>query len=107
LVIGLREIRRPVLSMSINRQRAKEIQAEIRQVLMRDWDPIGVCNEPNAQDEYDSYIGDISSLLVSRASQEEIAQYLLSVETEEMEYDPCENSARLPVARALLAIKFE
>lgn len=29
------------------------------------WDPIGVKDEPNAQDEYDSYLGGVYELLVS------------------------------------------
>jgi hypothetical protein len=91
--------------MSINRLRIKEIQGEIRQVLMRDWDPIGVRDEPNAQDEYDSYIGRVYSLIAKRASEEEIAQYLLSVETEKMGYGPVARGGLLPVARALLARK--
>ena len=29
------------------------------------WDPIGVKDEPNAQDEYDGYLGGVYELLVS------------------------------------------
>jgi len=35
-------------------QRAAEIQDSIRQVLFRDWDPIGVSDNPKLADEYDS-----------------------------------------------------
>jgi hypothetical protein len=34
------------------------------------WDPIGVKDEPNAQDEYDGYLG-VYELLVSGASDED------------------------------------
>ncbi len=36
--------------------RAREYQSAIRKILMEEWDPIGVSDIPEAQDEYDSYI---------------------------------------------------
>jgi len=57
-------------------QRAKQIQDQIRSILMRDWDPIGVGEIPEAWDEYDGYIGGIYRLLYSRASVEEVALHL-------------------------------
>ncbi len=50
--------------------------AAARDVLIREWDPIGVGDAPEAQDEYDSYIpGTLRMLLVGRTDQE-IADYL-------------------------------
>lgn len=43
----------------IDRGRIQEIQRQIREILMRDWDPIGVHGIPEAADEYDMYIGGI------------------------------------------------
>jgi|SRR5690242_3248274 len=56
------------------RQRAKEIQDQIRSILVRDWNPIGVDDIP--ADEYDGYIGGIYRLLCSDASVEDIARHL-------------------------------
>jgi hypothetical protein len=41
------------------RRNARKIQESIRLVLLRDWDPIGVQDVPEAQDEYDSYVGGV------------------------------------------------
>ena len=54
-------------------------------MLMQVWDPIGIKDEPNAQDEYDGYLGKVYELLVGGAPDERIAQYLFEVVTERME----------------------
>lgn len=90
--------------MSIEEYRSRSIRVEIRHVLMRKWDPIGVREEPNAQDEYDSYIDDVFALIVKRASENEIAKYLLWVETERMGLNVHPTVDLLPIARTLLAI---
>jgi len=51
------------------------------------WDPIGVQNEPNAQDEYDGYVGDIYELLVRKATDQEITDRLLYIVQETMALD--------------------
>jgi hypothetical protein len=61
-------------------QRAKEIQESIRKVLLRDWDPIGVADVEEAQDEYDSYIGGVYRLLASGGSEDDIVNYLWQAE---------------------------
>ncbi|MEP7354061.1 MAG: hypothetical protein ABI824_12595 [Acidobacteriota bacterium] len=40
------------------------------------WDPIGLQNDPDAQDEYDGYIGRVYELLVGKLPQSELAAYL-------------------------------
>ena len=53
-------------------------------MLMSEWDPIGVGDEPMAADEYDSYIGDVLQLLERKASAKAIYDYLQQVETQRM-----------------------
>ncbi len=48
------------------------------------WDPIGVKDEPNAQDEYDGYLGGVYKLLVTGASDETIEDHLWRIVTERM-----------------------
>lgn len=64
--------------------RARRIQDSIRRVLLHDWDPIGVAAVPDAQDEYDSYVGGIYRLLASGASASEIAYHLAHIERDSM-----------------------
>ncbi len=58
------------------KHRAKEIQDQIRSILLTDWDPIGVGEIPEAADEYDGYIGGIYRLLSSHASVDDVARHL-------------------------------
>ncbi len=69
--------------MSARGQRAahlREIDA-VREILWRDWDPIG-CGVP--RDEYDSYIPDVLRLLRAGASGDALAVHLRTVAREAM-----------------------
>lgn len=68
----------------IDKEKSLDIRAHIRQTLMSKWDPIGVSAEPNAVDEYDSYLGDVYALLERRATDREISCHLQDVETRRM-----------------------
>ena len=56
----------------------------IRQILMSKWDPIGVSGTLEAADEYDGYIGPLLDLLNTKATFDEVAEYLRTVEIERM-----------------------
>jgi hypothetical protein len=84
-------------------KRAREIQDAIREVLMREWDPIHVQDIPEARDEYEAYVGGVYRLLASGASEVSIATHLASVERESMGLYTSAD-ALLPVARRLKQI---
>jgi hypothetical protein len=63
---------------------ARKAQELIRGVLLRDWDPIGVSEIREAQDEYDAYVADVYRLLSRRAPVNELFEFLWWVETEHM-----------------------
>jgi hypothetical protein len=75
------------------------IQDQMREILNRDWDPIGVADI--VADEYDMYIGQIHSLLAKCASENQIAEYLLWVEVERMGLTGTPIRQRLVVAKTL------
>jgi len=76
----------------MDKERSRQIRVEIRHILMAKWDPIGVSDIPEATDEYDRYVGEIYELLKSRATEKEISQYLIEVETDRMGLtDKCGN----------------
>jgi len=60
----------------IDKYESRRIRIQIRHVLLATWDPSGVKDEPNAQDEYDGYIGRLYELLTSNASDAELTEYL-------------------------------
>ena len=64
--------------------RARNIQTAIRRALLREWDPIGIGDAPEAQDEYDGYVGGVYRLLANGASTRELAEYLARIERDSM-----------------------
>ncbi|MEM8737526.1 MAG: hypothetical protein AAGG38_03475 [Planctomycetota bacterium] len=50
-------------------------------MLINEWDPIGVGDEPLAHDEYDSYIPVIYRLITEGADEDKIARHLKKLET--------------------------
>ena len=54
----------------IDKYESRRIRVEIRHVPVDVWDPIGIKDEPNAQDEYDGYLGGVYELLVGGAVDE-------------------------------------
>jgi hypothetical protein len=81
-------------------RRAHEIQESIRQVLIREWDPIHIHHIPEAHDEYDAYIGGLYRLLADGASEWAVAAHLASIERDSMGFSTS-TEALLPVARRL------
>lgn len=60
----------------MDKSQIRLLTSQIRHVLMEFWDPIGVKDEPNAQDEYDCCIGGIVHLLTEGGTDEQITDYL-------------------------------
>jgi hypothetical protein len=57
----------------------------IRNILMEDWDPIGVNEWIEARDEYDSYVHEIYSMFVNgNLTRENLVQYLMKSATDSM-----------------------
>ncbi|HEY1756822.1 MAG TPA: hypothetical protein VGG72_15730 [Bryobacteraceae bacterium] len=48
--------------------RARRYHQVIKTALLKEWDPIGVGEVPEAQDEYDSYVPDTYELLITPAA---------------------------------------
>jgi hypothetical protein len=83
--------------------KARAIQLSIRQILLREWDPIGVRDVAEAQDEYDGYVGGVYRLLANGASTRAVADHLARIQTESMEL-PTSAETLLPVAIRLQQI---
>src|SRR5580704_9671418 len=66
-------VRDPVMT----KEESREVRCAIRRVFLDVWDPIRISDEPNAQDEYDGYIGRVFELLTTGGRDEEIIEYLL------------------------------
>ena len=88
----------------IDKYDSRKIRVQIRHVLLEVWDPIGVKDEPNAQDEYDGYLGDVYELLVNGAPDAKIAKYLHWVVFDRMGLESARISDMAPTVQALKAI---
>ena len=62
-----------------------ELYKRCDEVLHYIWDPIGVAGAPGARDEYESYLPEVFKLLHAGAGGDEIADYLVRIETERMD----------------------
>jgi len=71
----------------------------MRHLLMSEWDPIGVSDEPMASDEYDGYIGPLLEMLERGPSAPEIVDYLRWVEVERMGLVDLQGDPLRPLAK--------
>jgi hypothetical protein len=74
----------PTPTPRIDKHESRRIRVDIRRVLLEVWDPIGVRDEPNAQDEYNGYLGAVFELLTTGAPDKELKRYLNWVSAERM-----------------------
>lgn len=70
--------------MSKYSDKARRVQLDIKQALINEWDPIGIGDIPEAQDEYDSYVATIYKFYLQNKTKSEIFDYLWWIETEHM-----------------------
>jgi hypothetical protein len=88
----------------IDKADSRRIRVQIRHVLLEIWDPIGVKDEPSAQNEYDGYLGEVYELLTRQASDEAIQDHLWRIVTEGMGLDAAKRSDMLDTVNALRRI---
>jgi hypothetical protein len=88
-----------------DKSRIRAAKLQMRRVLLEEWDPIGIADEPRAQNEYDGYLGDIYDLLSSDVSEAEIALCLNQFETVTMGITERSFDKLLSVAQSLKRIR--
>jgi hypothetical protein len=87
--------------MNERRAEARKYHEAIHSILLREWDPIGVYDAPEAQDEYDAYVSQVHGLLIRREPLHKMMDYLWWAETVHMGL--CGNRSRTEaVARRLM-----
>lgn len=82
------------------------IEAEIGQILLEQWDPLGVRAEPGASyGGYAPYAHEVYSLLARGASDVQIARRLHEAERDELHHPELVSRDLTPVVRALRALE--
>ncbi len=87
--------------MDSHARRARDLQRQIGDVLLRHWDPLGVAAHPEAVGEYEAYVGPVYRLLATGASNRQIAEHLVRVETESFGFADSEWRMLVPTANKL------
>ena len=70
--------------MSEHLDRARRYHEGIRRILLHNWDPIGVSDVAQAQDEYDSYVSKIYGMLIRHEPRHKLVDHLWWIETDNM-----------------------
>src|SRR5689334_7286787 len=84
---------------------SREFRARIEHVLLHEWDPCEVVNEPKAADEYSAYVYGVMQLLLAGAPAEAIEQHLAAIEHERMGMTGGPSSRRTTAASVLHALE--
>jgi hypothetical protein len=79
----------------------------IRRILLNEWDPIGIRDTAECQDEYDRYIGGIYRLLARGATDLEIVDHLYQIESQQMLWPRPDKETLHPVAQSLRGLNLE
>ena len=86
---------------------SRKAHTHISRILWGQWDPMGVHDDPKAWGKYDPYVRGIYALLVGGASDDELSQYLLNRETQDMGLSGSSSAHLATVVAALRAVCFE
>ncbi|RDV37650.1 hypothetical protein DV096_14195 [Bradymonadaceae bacterium TMQ3] len=62
----------------------ESLKGRIREILVKYWDPLGVNKDPHVWDEYDPYLFRIFNRILDGSTEEDIANYLVSLEVHSM-----------------------
>ena len=83
------------------------IHQQMRVVLARDWDPIGVGDAPGAFDEYFDYVRGAYDVAVTTRSPEAVARHLLEMEQGRMGLSARSVREVLPVGEKIVQLVSE
>lgn len=84
----------------------RELNGDVRRILHKQWDSIGIQDEPEAYDEYYNYADAITWKVVAGATASEIADYLDHVLVEWMGFEAWPEKSR-KIAEKLVALRVE
>lgn len=93
--------------MAFDIDKIAEIHRQIDSMLLRDWDPIGVADVPEAQDEYRGYCRGVYDVAVRTRSARAVAEHLVRVERDGMGFSEASVDRLLPVAQKILDLVAE
>lgn len=87
--------------------KASRLLPVVREILFREWDPIGVNDNESCRDEYDSYAPNVVELLLSGADEYKLASRLSEFQRVSMGMSVIDEELHRRVACRLLALTIE
>jgi hypothetical protein len=84
-----------------NKQKRLRLYQAVREVLFREWDPIGVNHNPLLADEYDSYAPSICRMLEAGADEINLADSLRELQMNSMGLSTCDEDHNRRIAKRL------
>jgi len=61
-----------------------DFRLKIRQILLTDWDPVGIRDNPKLSDEYDRYVSVVEEEIIRTDSVELVSELLKEIETNQI-----------------------
>lgn len=81
---------------------AEALLPVVREILFREWDPIGVNHSEQCRDEYDSYAPKICKLLREGADAHKLAAYLRHLQSDSMGMSHVDEELHNAIAKRLV-----
>ena len=91
--------------MEIDRRKRKYLVDNIRMILLTNWDPLNVGQNPMLKDEYDRYITEIYHLVSVKSQKNIIENALERIESQELGLE-CNRQRISTTATRLAALEF-
>ena len=88
----------------MSKVKGKELWQAVKEILFREWDPIGINSNPSLSDEYDSYASGIVRLLQAEADEYKIAEHLRSLQRVSMGMSSTNEERDRGIARRLISL---
>jgi hypothetical protein len=90
--------------MNIPTEDTTQTRAEIRRILLEDWDPHDLFKRPEAHGAYDAWVAPVYDLIKSGADEEQVMEWLHEREKETMCFPSVGKERLRRVARKLRAL---
>jgi hypothetical protein len=83
----------------------EEVEGTITQILFREWDPMGVHDNPAHANEYAKFAHDIYGLLIRGGSDVQVGRLLHKIEREDMMHEDADSRDLTGVLRTLRVLE--
>jgi hypothetical protein len=80
----------------------KELWQAVKEILFREWDPIGINSDPACSDEYDSYVNTIVRHLQTGADEYKMTEHLSNLRRVSMGLNSADEERDCHIARRLI-----